>query len=207
MIVEVPAAIHRGVGASLVIPGRCQRVRAKRGPMTGSASNPESRDSGFIAPRCPGMTATNHRARIGNQAASASRPLSRSCGGGSGWGLLATGNVEELLPGQPCRCRQNFAPAATNISVHLVAAPPQPSPASGRGGGLRLALVPRMLRSAPLLAAWCAADPGPMIAYWKCGSRLCGAAQERAAPRPGHGPYFSMNRPEAIRGRWATGQL
>jgi hypothetical protein len=28
-----------------VIPGRCQRVRAKRGPMTGSASNPESRDS------------------------------------------------------------------------------------------------------------------------------------------------------------------
>src|SRR6202171_2380280 len=29
-----------------VIPGRCQRVRAKRGPMTGSASNPESRDSG-----------------------------------------------------------------------------------------------------------------------------------------------------------------
>src|SRR5712672_3039656 len=29
-----------------VIPGRCQRVRARRGPMTGSASNPESRDSG-----------------------------------------------------------------------------------------------------------------------------------------------------------------
>src|SRR6266404_648602 len=29
-----------------VIPGRCQRGRAKRGPMTGSASNPESRDSG-----------------------------------------------------------------------------------------------------------------------------------------------------------------
>src|ERR1700682_2845759 len=28
-----------------VIPGRCQRVRATRGPMTGSASNPESRDS------------------------------------------------------------------------------------------------------------------------------------------------------------------
>src|SRR5258706_6397026 len=28
-----------------VIPGRSQRVRARRGPMTGSASNPESRDS------------------------------------------------------------------------------------------------------------------------------------------------------------------
>ena len=31
-----------GIGADPVIPGRCQRVRAKRGPMTGSASNPES---------------------------------------------------------------------------------------------------------------------------------------------------------------------
>jgi hypothetical protein len=30
-----------------------------------------------------------------------------------------------------------------------------------------------------------------------------------AAPRPGHGtpPYFSINRPEAMRGRRATGQL
>jgi hypothetical protein len=29
-----------------VIPGRCHRVRAERGPMTGAASNPESRKSG-----------------------------------------------------------------------------------------------------------------------------------------------------------------
>jgi hypothetical protein len=29
-------------GTSLVIPGRRQRARAKRGPMTGSATNPES---------------------------------------------------------------------------------------------------------------------------------------------------------------------
>src|SRR5450432_3965742 len=35
-----------GLTCRPVIPGRCQRVRAKRGPMTGSASNPESRDSG-----------------------------------------------------------------------------------------------------------------------------------------------------------------
>src|SRR5579872_3330150 len=28
----------------VVIPGWCQRVRAKRGPMTGSAPDPESRD-------------------------------------------------------------------------------------------------------------------------------------------------------------------
>jgi hypothetical protein len=32
------------------------------------------------------------------------------------------------------------------------------------------------------LAAWCAADPGPM----RVGSRLCGAPQRGAAPRPGH---------------------
>ena len=32
-----------GVWCTAVIPGRCQRVRAKRGPMTGSASDPESR--------------------------------------------------------------------------------------------------------------------------------------------------------------------
>ena len=36
-----------------VIPGRRQRVRAKRGPMTGFASNPESRDSGFALTRAP----------------------------------------------------------------------------------------------------------------------------------------------------------
>src|SRR5450432_371426 len=41
-----------------VIPGRCQRVRAKRGPMTGSASNPESRDSGSGPADHPGMTAS-----------------------------------------------------------------------------------------------------------------------------------------------------
>ncbi len=47
----------------IVIPGRCQRVRAKRGPMTGSASNPESQDSGPFGPArndncpsCPGLT-------------------------------------------------------------------------------------------------------------------------------------------------------
>src|SRR5260370_39317189 len=31
--------------SNTVIPGRCQRVRPLAGPMTGSASNPESRDS------------------------------------------------------------------------------------------------------------------------------------------------------------------
>src|SRR5450755_3026897 len=31
--------------ADTVIPGRCQRVRPLAGPMAGSASNPESRDS------------------------------------------------------------------------------------------------------------------------------------------------------------------
>ena len=41
---------------SVVIPGRCHRVRAKRGPLTGSASSPESRDSGFASSRRPGMT-------------------------------------------------------------------------------------------------------------------------------------------------------
>jgi len=40
-------------GSRPVIPGRCQRVRAKRGPMTGSASNPEARDSGFALTRAP----------------------------------------------------------------------------------------------------------------------------------------------------------
>src|SRR5450631_885446 len=45
-----------GIGADTVIPGRCQRVRAKRGPMTGSASNPESRDSGSGPADHPGMT-------------------------------------------------------------------------------------------------------------------------------------------------------
>jgi hypothetical protein len=37
--------------------------------------------------------------------------------------------------------------------------------------------VPRMLRSAPPFAAWCAADPGPKACI--DGSRLCGAAQKR----------------------------
>src|SRR6266496_2630421 len=46
------------VEAVLVIPGRRQRVRAKRDPMTGSASNPESRDSGFASSTRPGMTAS-----------------------------------------------------------------------------------------------------------------------------------------------------
>jgi hypothetical protein len=46
-----------GIGADTVIPGRCQRVRAKRGPMTGSGSNPESRDSGSGPADHPGMTA------------------------------------------------------------------------------------------------------------------------------------------------------
>ena len=46
-----------------LIPGRCQRVRTKRGPMTGSTSNPESKDSlmrncasEVCAPRIPEMT-------------------------------------------------------------------------------------------------------------------------------------------------------
>jgi len=47
-----------------------------------------------------------------------------------------------------------------------------------------MARVPRTLRSTPLFAAWCAADPGPMLHPLR-GSRLCGAAL-RAAPRPGH---------------------
>src|SRR6202795_786217 len=38
------------------------------------------------------------------------------------------------------------------------------------------------------LAAWCAAEPGPIVvADRKRGSRFCGAALH-AAPRPGHGP-------------------
>src|SRR5260370_35383332 len=41
-----------------------------------------------------------------------------------------------------------------------------------------------MLRSAPLFAAWCAADPGSTASAPR-GSRLCGAALH-AAPRPGH---------------------
>jgi hypothetical protein len=49
---------------SVVIPGRRQRVRAKRGPMTGSAAGPESKhigffcflDSGFALSARPGMT-------------------------------------------------------------------------------------------------------------------------------------------------------
>ncbi len=49
-----------------------------------------------------------------------------------------------------------------------------------RGGRSR---VPRMLRSAPRFAAWCAADPGPICTMHR--SRLCGAAL-CAAPRPGH---------------------
>jgi hypothetical protein len=37
------------------------------------------------------------------------------------------------------------------------------------------------------LAAWCAADPGPICTPQIRRSRLCGAAQKkRAAPRPGH---------------------
>jgi hypothetical protein len=39
-------AARRLANPRSVIPGRCQRVRATRSPMTGSASNPESRDSG-----------------------------------------------------------------------------------------------------------------------------------------------------------------
>src|SRR5258708_22563704 len=37
--------LHRRL-MGVVIPGRCQRVGAVRRPMTGSASNPESRDPG-----------------------------------------------------------------------------------------------------------------------------------------------------------------
>jgi hypothetical protein len=36
------------------------------------------------------------------------------------------------------------------------------------------------------VAAWCAADPGPMRPRPACGSRLCGASSRDAAPRPGH---------------------
>ncbi len=35
-----------------VIPGSVQRVRAKRGPMTGSDANLESRADNFEIPRC-----------------------------------------------------------------------------------------------------------------------------------------------------------
>src|SRR6516164_5285866 len=46
-----------------VIPGHRQRVRATRGPMTGSAMNPEFRDSGFAlrAPRNDGRS--QHRSK------------------------------------------------------------------------------------------------------------------------------------------------
>jgi hypothetical protein len=36
--------------------------------------------------------------------------------------------------------------------------------------------VPRTQRSAPLFAAWCAAEPGPRLLRMKAGSRFCEAA-------------------------------
>src|ERR1700731_155502 len=46
--------VRKALTGTTVVPGR-QRVRAKRGPMTGSA-NPEPRDSRFDAAHRPGMT-------------------------------------------------------------------------------------------------------------------------------------------------------
>src|SRR5450631_919211 len=58
---SAPPEGERGVGLNSVIPGRVQRVRAKRGPMN---AHPESRDSGFAASRRPGMTKRkNHSSR------------------------------------------------------------------------------------------------------------------------------------------------
>src|SRR6202171_6359753 len=54
-------SLRRGSDPDSVIPGRCQRVRARRGPMTGSASNPESRDSGSGPADHPGMTVSGLR--------------------------------------------------------------------------------------------------------------------------------------------------
>jgi hypothetical protein len=36
--------------------------------------------------------------------------------------------------------------------------------------------VPRTQRSAPLFAAWCAAEPGPSLLVRKAGARFCEAA-------------------------------
>src|SRR5450631_4447637 len=52
-------------GADTVIPGRCQRVRATRGPMTGSASNPESRDSPMRNCASEVWSGARHRAAQG----------------------------------------------------------------------------------------------------------------------------------------------
>src|SRR6266404_5669128 len=46
--------------------------------------------------------------------------------------------------------------------------------------------VPRMLRSAPPLAAWCAADPGPILPYGNMGPGSAAHRRRGAAPRPGH---------------------
>jgi len=48
-VIRAWACDAKGVNFLTVIPGRCQRVRPMAGPMTGSASNPESRDSGFAS--------------------------------------------------------------------------------------------------------------------------------------------------------------
>jgi hypothetical protein len=47
--------------------------------------------------------------------------------------------------------------------------------------------VPRMLRSAPPFAAWCAADPGPsLLAKTVTGVPVLRSSVKNAASRPGH---------------------
>ncbi len=79
-----------------------------------------------------------------------------------------------------------------------------------------MALVPRTLRSAISaftrvfdalwIAAWCAADPGPI---WCGGSVGPGSAEQREVRCTASGTrdYVSRKRPEAMRGSCATGQL
>src|SRR3984893_9552600 len=49
--------------------------------------------------------------------------------------------------------------------------------------------VPRMLRSAPHFAAWCAADPGPIVHSASPWVPALRSSVKNAAPRPGHGTH------------------
>ena len=53
-----------GAISTVVIPGRAQRVRAKRGPMTGSGANPESRNEPRACVWIPGSRAIDAFTRV-----------------------------------------------------------------------------------------------------------------------------------------------
>jgi hypothetical protein len=66
-----------------------------------------------------------------------------------------------------------------------------------RWAAQHLRYVPRTPRSAPLLAAWCAAEPGPYQAPAFVTVPALRSGMKNAAPRPGHDSGYALNQPLA----------